>query len=410
MIDMPGATHLHAALLFVALTLASGCGDDDCDPGSKPATVTPVPTATPVPLTSAEVLAPGPYGVGVTTLALEDTSRPTMPNRTFPGAPTRMLPTEVWYPAAPVSNPPADGQRDVALLATGAPYPLVVHSHGVMDRRIAIGFLARHLASHGYIVASPDFPLSNFSAPGSPTTADVPNQPGDVSFVIDTLLALNDDPQSGFAGAIDAERIGLSGLSLGGLTTSLTTFHVTLRDPRVRAAVSIAGPACFFGPRFYENARVPLLTLHGDIDAIVPYVENGRFQFATARPPKYLVTLKNASHTAFDEIGARLLVNNQDDIGCTAIGGLQPDGDTDPGVIEALGGAEAGIIDGDCPGVCSDPTPRPTSLRGPRQLDLTTLTIFPFFEAELRGDAAARQYLETGLAAENPEATVEFEH
>ena len=54
-----------------------------------------------------------------------------------------------------------------------------------------------------------------------------------------------------FAGGIDRDRIGAMGLSLGGLTTTLVAFHPTLGDPRIRAAVSIAGPSAmaFSAPR-----------------------------------------------------------------------------------------------------------------------------------------------------------------
>jgi predicted dienelactone hydrolase len=214
------------------------------------------------------------------------------------------------------------------------------------------------------------------------------------------------DPGTLLSGAIDSERIGLSGLSLGGLTTTLAAFHATLRDPRVDAAVNIAGPGCFFAPAFYDAVSVPLLTIHGDIDAIVPYVENARFQFEGANPPKRLATIRNASHTAFNEVGARLMAPNPDDIGCIAIGGPRPPG-RDRTLLDALGGAEAGVIEGDCPGACSDPTPRPAALSGPRQLDLTILTVFPFFEAVLRGDRAAERFHDVTVSEENPEVTVE---
>src|SRR5262245_34754190 len=126
--------------------------------------------------TSAQLAAPGPRAVGVRTFAFVDGGRPTPPNGSFPGAPTRTLTTEVWYPAT------APG-RDTALDMAGAPYPLVVHSHGFLDGRTGEAYLAQHLASRGYVVAAPDYPLSNGGAPGGPTFADVANQPGDWSFV-----------------------------------------------------------------------------------------------------------------------------------------------------------------------------------------------------------------------------------
>ena len=76
-------------------------------------------------------------------------------------------------------------------------------------------------------------------------------------------------------------------------------------------------------------------------------------------------------------------------------------------MLDALGGAEIGIIEDDCPGACTDPTPRPTALRGARQLELAILSVFPFFESVLRDDVPARQFLEHTLADENPEITLE---
>src|SRR6185436_15261844 len=85
----------------------------------------------------------GPYRVGVRTLTFVDASRPTPANGPYPGAPTRTLVTEVWYPAA------ADG-RDLPVDTAGAPFPLVLHSHALLDSRLGERYLTEHLASHGY--------------------------------------------------------------------------------------------------------------------------------------------------------------------------------------------------------------------------------------------------------------------
>ena len=400
--------------------LLGGCGDDD-NLTPVPVAVTPTRTPTPSvtatstptqpPLTSAAVLQPGPFGVGVTTMLFEDTSRPTMANGTFPGAPTRKLVTEIWYPTDPDVSATPPARRDAALAQNGRPYPLVIYSHGFMSVRTGGAYLARHLASYGYIVAAPDFPLTNSMAPGGPTVFDLVNQPGDVSFLIDRLLVLSADAESVFAGAIDAERIGLTGLSLGGSTTFLATFHPTLRDRRVRAAAPTAGGACFFGPRFYDDTTIPLMIVHGDIDAIVPYQQNAVFAFGEANPPKYLVTLQGAAHTAFAD-GAETLfesLNNADDVGCLALsGGLGGDGSQGPSFLDQLGGADAGIIMGDCPAPCQGPRRGPRAMRPSRQHTLTIASIFPFFEATLRDDARARQYIEQTLGAENPDLTVQL--
>jgi predicted dienelactone hydrolase len=105
---------------------------------------------------------------------------------------------------------------------------LVTYSHGFMSFRSNGAYLAKHLASHGYLVAAANFPLTHFGTAGGPQFRDVLNQPGDVSFLIDTLLAWSDDPDSRFAGQIDRQRIGAVRLSLGGMTTMLLAFHPSL--------------------------------------------------------------------------------------------------------------------------------------------------------------------------------------
>ena len=391
------------AVVLVAGLIVSGCGDDSERAATPTATVTPTPIPTVAPLTSAQVLQPGPFAVGGTTMTFVDTSRPTMPNHTFPGAPSRTLVTEVWYPIDPQSSTTSPETRNAPLARSGAPYPLVIYSHGFMSIRVGGAYLARHLASYGYVVGAPDFPLSSVSAPGGPNFLDLANQPGDVRFVIDQLLALSADEHSALAGSIAPERIGLTGLSMGGSTTFLAAFHPTLRDPRVRAAAPMAGVACFLGPDFYGSTSVPLLILHGDIDAIVPYQANAVFAFGEANPPKYLVTIAAGSHTGFTD-GIEVIAegaNNPDDLGCRALGG--PTGNVGNSVlVDSLGGQEAGIIDGVCPAGCTLAR-QPRSIRPSRQHQLTILSIFPFFEAYLRGDARALQFLNTTLAAENPD-------
>src|SRR5262249_54221309 len=231
-------------------------------------------------------LAPGPFGVGVRTLTLVDTSRPTPPRGSEPGAPERTLVTEVWYPVAHGALTPV---RD-APLAAGGPFPLVVDSPGLIDSREGRSYYAIALASRGYVVASPDFPVTGGRAPGNHDIRDVANQPGDVSFIIDDLLRREEWLQ----GRIARRHIGVSGYSLGGLTTLLVTFHRELRDQRVRAALAIAPVACPLTRRFYRTVRVPLLVLQGDQDLLAPFATNGLRAYDRSRPPHELVTLADA--------------------------------------------------------------------------------------------------------------------
>ena len=234
-------------------------------------------------------------------MTLVDGARPTMANGTFPGVPERTLPTAVWYPTAPDA-----GGGDAPLASDGRPFPLVVFAHALGSYNSQSTILTTHLASHGYIVAAPTFPLSRLGAPGGATVADVPAQAGDVTFVIDAFLALGRDPQTRFANGVDPERIALTGHSGGALTTLVTTYDARLREPRIKAAVPFAPPSCFLQPGYFDAATVPLLIVQGDRDLLVDPVGDAAAVYARARPPKLLLLVHGGTHFGFADLGAAL--------------------------------------------------------------------------------------------------------
>lgn len=380
--------------LLIALALGFGAG--------------PLAAAASAP-TSDDILQPGPHGVGhmgaAGSLVLEDTAR----GRTFQ--------LEIWYPTLPPA-PPADAlaeQEEAPLASAGAPYPLVVYSHGFMSSSDEGRILDRNLASHGTIVAAPRFPFTHFDAPGGPDLLDVVNQPGDVTFVIDTLLAWNEAPGNRFEAGVDGARIGLVGLSLGGMTTLLTAFHRDLRDPRVSAAAAMAAPSAFFSDIFYDFADVPLMLLAANRDAIVGYVDNALPAFERANAPRFLVTLIGGSHTGWSFFGPAAFedVDNPDTIGCAAIAGTVP---SDPAegqaFLDALGDATAGIIPPSGPLPCQDELAGFLSIRSmrpSRQHELTILAVRPFLDLYLSRDALRAQqaeaFLASSLDAENEDLT-----
>ena len=339
---------------------------------------------------TADYLAPGTFGVGISTFTFVDTTRPTPANGTFAGAPTRTLTVDVWYPSSTPGGPNTDAPP-----AAGR-HPLVVHGHGFMDNRHGESYLGEHLASWGFVVASPDFPLSSGGAPGGATIADTAQQPLDVRFVIDQLLAQPAVPA-------DGARIGVSGLSLGALTALLSGYHPRLRDGRVRAVLSLAAPSCMLLPAFFASAPVPLLLAHGDADLIVPPAESSVRAYDRAQPPKELVLLARGSHTAFTGFASLLdETKNYDRIGCQALGATPIDVTT----FASLG-TEADGISSDvsaCPKPCQA-APIDPSLNADRQLDLTRALALAFFSAELENDAAARAFVRATVT-ENPEVTV----
>ncbi len=343
------------------------------------------------PLTSEEILADGPYVPETMSTTFYDAER------------GRTLQAIISYPAEDVG-----GGTEIVRAA----HPLIVYSHGFSSFMGEGAYLTRHLATHGYVVVEPQYPFTNLNAPGGPDLSDVVNQPGDVSFIIDTMLAWNEAPGNLFESSIDPDRIGATGLSLGGLTTLLVTYHAELRDPRIKAAAPIAAPSDLFGPGFYETANVPLMMLLSELDALIDYEASGPVAKASVGPPSYIVTFFMASHTGWSNFAAQFFddVNNADTIGCGAIAGELP---SDPDELEEggfdLGGPELGILESTARPACSYGAELITAMRPSRQHELTILAIRPFFDAFLREDSKAGlvdfiksfQFLCETLEAEN---------
>jgi predicted dienelactone hydrolase len=317
-----------------------------------------------------------------------------MPNGSFPGAPNRTLPTAIWYPTAP-----GVGGADTPLAPDGRPFPLVVFGHALGSYNTQSTFLATHLASHGYIVAAPAFPLMKLGAPGGSTIADVPAQIGDVTFVIDSFLSFASDAQNRFAGGVDGERIGMAGHSGGALTTLVATYDAHLREPRIKAAVAFAPPACFLQPGYYDASRVPLMIVQGDRDLLVDPADDAGAAYARAHPPKALVLVHGGTHLGFADVGATL----GDGIVCS----LFPDRTVLNAEIAAflatLGGAADHVGFGGCPSAyCMGDG---AHVGGARQQQVGKEAALAFFEDALRGSRVARRYL-AGLRALNPDVTL----
>jgi predicted dienelactone hydrolase len=338
---------------------------------------------------TAAFLAPGSYAVGERTLTLVDTSRAAPAHGSVAESPSRTLVTEVWYPIETGASDPT------APVARGGKFPLVFDSPGLLDFRLDHEYYTRALASRGYVVASTDFPETGIGSLGNVNLGDLQHQPGDISFVIDSLLALSKTKGSWLAGGIDRHRIGVSGLSLGGLTTLLVTYHPTLRDPRVRASLAIAPVACAFEAAFYRAAKPPLLLLQGDQDLIVPLAGNGARAFENSNSPRELVKLVHGTHTAFSGGIQSPSATSYDLPVCSLV-----IANTQGNAAEGLGGSENGIDPALCAELltCQPPGPPNPPMAAARQHAVTTAVVTAFFEAHFRHSKAGRCFLKSGLA------------
>jgi dienelactone hydrolase len=216
----------------------------------------------------------------VDTQTFVDTHHTTAADGPFPELPSRTLVTTIVSPT---------GQ--------GGPFPLVVFSHGFTATPADYLPLLRQWAAAGYVVAAPAFPLTNGHAPGGPTQNDVVNQPSDVSFVITSVLALNNDPTSPLHGLVDGTRIGVAGHSAGAATTLGVALDTCCRDIRIQAAVILSGGAVTFPFGAYPAPDpTPILFLHGTDDKSIAF-GSGLAAYHDAHPPKFFVTLNGSGHT-----------------------------------------------------------------------------------------------------------------
>ncbi|MBW2361822.1 MAG: hypothetical protein JRG84_13015 [Deltaproteobacteria bacterium] len=333
-------------------------------------------------------LQPGPFEVESADYRFVDESRATMPSNGHEGTSTRTLGVTVWYPA----------DADRAL-------PLLVYSHGFSGNRREMVYLLEHLTSHGYVVAGLDFPLTNGAAPGGPNALDLPRQPGDVRFVIDSVLrTARDEPL--LAGRIDPERIAALGLSYGGLTTTLVAFHPSEADPRIKGAISIAGPAQMFTSRFYANGGPPFLMIAGTRDALVPYDLNAEPLLQKA-PRAALLTLDAGTHIGFVQVASSVFRfrHNPDEAACKHIRKLEGNTeDAEGNPFESLGGAENGIEYGAWALPCREDVAYERAMRPQRQHLLTLLGVRAFLDSLFAENAADREasarFLRTGLPGE----------
>ena len=265
------------------------------------------------------------------------------------------------------------------------------------------------------IWSAADFPLTRLGTSGGPRFVDILNQPGDVSFIIDSLLNSNHDGLPDLADCIDPQRIAAAGLSLGGMTTTLLAFHPQLRAPRLAAAVSIAGPVAMLGKFFFQHEAPPLMMIAGDIDAMVDYRDNTGI-LADWSPDTTLVTLHGGSHTGLAGVAGWLFrwFDNPDSVGCRALRGNIDEQPEVPADFMALLHGQPAEPD---PGMTLRPSRDPAlprALRPQYQRILTSYPVYAFLQAKPHPDTGTRaghvQLLDETLPGRYPGISVGPHH
>jgi predicted dienelactone hydrolase len=303
--------------------------------------------------------APGPYAVGVDTLQFTD-------------ARGKEMKVEVWFPADTSNDPEPDpyGEIPITLNAhrgvpadrRAAPYPVIGFTHGLGGIRFQSASLCEHLASHGFVVVSPDHDghtifdfLVGFDS--SKTGQVILERPGDVTVSIDHVLGLTAEEAPHLAGLADASRLGIVGHSFGAITAlmiagaeddlpGLTDWcevnggsacpfvddldfeaagSTDFADDRVVATVAMAPGAWYaFGPGGQGLADLPpSLVLGGTKDTILPWEQEIQPTCEALSDPRYLAEIEGAGHDgSFSDLCA-VLATRSDCAGADA-GFLDP--------------------------------------------------------------------------------------
>ncbi len=292
------AARAAACTLIVSMGLAAGaCGSrlprPVADPGSvaatsvtsssvAPSSVVARPSTTTSPPTTTASAPRPPYSVTVVTLHLVDSSRPTV-SKGRQISPTRALTTLVWLPQG------------------AGRWPLVVFAHGFQVGPQPYATLLAAWAAHGYVVAAPEFPLTDGAIAGANLDeGDIGSQPGDVRFVTDFLVS----PDSPLVARIDSARVAVAGHSDGAETAlAASVADLPPGEPRYRAVIVMSvQPLAGTGP----TGNPPILVTQGDADTINPPTY-GYQTWQQARSPRYLLVLHGGGHLPPLEAGSAWL-------------------------------------------------------------------------------------------------------
>ena len=258
--------------------------------------------------TTPKYATPGPYAAGVTTLDLPDRK------------------VEVWYPAkkkaaagaVPASFdliqkvPPAivgllpagasvavetDASRDVPAAKKKGGFPLVLMAHGTAGYREQLHFLASHLASWGFVVASPDITERSLgtllgSFLGTPAPAPVDDV---VTMRATEALLRSENERAGgpLQGRVLPGRVAITGQSAGGNTA--LKFGA---EPGLVTAIPISASGYSQQTGAYVTfPDVPVMFVTGADDPVVP-LANVQAGFEQANPPTRLVVIDRAGHAS----------------------------------------------------------------------------------------------------------------
>jgi len=250
------------------------------------------------------------------------------PSRRNDDGSTRVVPYKLYYPSG-------DGVTSC---------PVILWSHGLGGSRDGASFLARYVASFGYVIVH----MTHFGTDsslwegqqGHPwdvikgikiTRTTTLNRYKDVSFVIDQLYGwIKENPDVG--AIMDMTRLGLCGHSFGAITTQVAAGQLTpdedgqlmgLREPRVKAAIAyspVPGTSHLSKDteeatrsNIYKSISIPMLHMTGTDDSSplngIGYESRLLVYENTVNAPKALLVKHGGDHMVYNGTRGALAAN-----------------------------------------------------------------------------------------------------
>ena len=192
--------------------------------------------------------------------------------------------------------------------AAGGPWPTLVFSHCFNCVRFSTFSVAERLASHGFIVAAPDHAGGTLFDAIKGDSADIGEaflqvRRVDLGLVLDALLDANATAvPAPLRGLADPARVGVYGHSYGAATAG----RLAQEDPRVRAALPIAAPVenPLFPNTHVADIHVPMLSILAEEDNSIGKLGNNLIgtNFTAQNPPAWLLRVRDAGHWNFTDI------------------------------------------------------------------------------------------------------------
>ncbi len=230
---------------------------------------------------------------------------------------------------------------DIYLPEVSGESPVIVISHGLGSDRTSFVYLAKYLASHGFVVAVPEHPGSNaeqlqalLSANTDKITSpkEFIDRPLDIKYLLDKLTSLSrTDPL--FKGKLNTQQVGVVGQSFGGYTAlalagaqinveqmnktcssledslnvslllqclayNLNQSEYNFFDPRVKVAIAINPiTSSVFGRDGFNQIRIPVMIISSSLDKIAPALPEQIKPFTWLQTQnKYLALIDGGTH------------------------------------------------------------------------------------------------------------------